>query len=103
MASILFCGKSCRNENNYVILLNAILHNAILHNPSINNCMKAIASEYPQQITPTSQDFIAKYSLKTASGVQTAMKGLLEKGILSNNHGTKRPTDLLFMLWLKNY
>ena len=61
MASILFCGKSCRNENNYVIL-----HNAILHNPSINNC-------------------------------------LLEKGILSDNHGTKRPTDLLFMLWLKNY
>ncbi len=37
MASILFCGKSCRNENNY-----AILHNAILHNPSINNCMKAL-------------------------------------------------------------
>ena len=98
MASILFYGKSCRNENNYVIL-----HNAILHNPSINNCMKAIASEYPQQITPTGQDFIAKYSLKTASGVQTAMKGLLEKGILSDNHGMKRPTDLLFMLWLKNY
>lgn len=65
--------------------------------------LKAIASEYPQQITPTSQDFIAKYSLKTASGVQTAMKGLLEKGILSDNHGMKRPTDLLFMLWLKNY
>ena len=41
--------------------------------------------------------------LKTASSVQTAIKGLTEKGILNDNHGMKRPTDLLFMLWLKNY
>jgi AAA+ ATPase superfamily predicted ATPase len=63
----------------------------------------AVAAEFPKEPTLTSQEFIAKYNLKTASSVQTAIKGLTEKGILSDHHGTKRPTDLLFMLWLKNY
>lgn len=63
----------------------------------------AIAAEFPKELPLTSQDFIAKYNLKTASSVQTAVKGLTEKGILNDSHGTKRPTDLLFMLWLKKY
>ena len=63
----------------------------------------AVAAEFPKELTLTSQEFIAKYNLKTASSVQTAIKGLTEKGILSDHHGTKRPTDFLFMLWLKNY
>ena len=63
----------------------------------------AIAAEFPKELTLTSQDFIAKYNLKTASSVQTAVRGLADKGILSDSHGTKRPTDLLFMLWLKDY
>lgn len=63
----------------------------------------AIASEFPNQPTLTSQEFISTYGLKTASSVQTAVKGLVEKGILSDNHGVRRPTDLLFMLWLKNF
>lgn len=65
--------------------------------------LQAIATEYPNDVTPTSQVFITKYSLKTASSVQTAVKGLTEKGILSDSHGRKRPTDILFMLWLKSY
>ena len=63
----------------------------------------AIAAEYPRESTLTSQDFIIRYNLKTASSVQTAVKGLIEKGILNDYHGIKRPTDVLFMLWLKNY
>lgn len=63
----------------------------------------AIAAEYPKEMTLTSQSFIEKYNLKTASYVQTAVKGLKEKGILTDSHGKKRPTDLLFMLWLKNF
>lgn len=65
--------------------------------------LQAIAAEFPKELTLTSQEFISKYSLKTASSVQTAVKGLTEKGILSDHHGTKSPTDLLFMLWLKNF
>lgn len=63
----------------------------------------AIAAEFPKELVLTSQDFITKYNLKTASSVQTAVKGLTEKGIFTDNHGTKRPTDLLFMLWLKKF
>ena len=63
----------------------------------------AIAAEFPKELTLTSQEFITKYNLKTASSVQTAVKGLTEKGILSDNHGNKRPADLLFMLWLKKF
>lgn len=63
----------------------------------------AVADEYPNEMTLTSQDFIAKYNLKSASSVQTAVKGLIDKGILLDNHGMKRPSDLLFILWLKNF
>ena len=65
--------------------------------------LQAIATEYPKMQTLTSSDFIARYNLKTASSVQTAVKGLMEKGVLTDYHGTKHPTDLLFMLWLKKY
>ena len=63
----------------------------------------AIATEYPNVLNPTSRDFISRYNLKTASSVQTAIKGLTEKGILTDSHGTKRPTDLLYILWLKHF
>ena len=65
--------------------------------------LMAIASEFPNQVSLTSQNFITRYNLKTSSSVQTAVKGLVEKGILSDNHGVRRPTDLLFMLWLKDF
>ena len=65
--------------------------------------LQAIAAEYPNIPTLTSHDFIAKYSLKTSSSVQTAVKGLVDKGILVYKHGVKRPADILFMLWLKNF
>ena len=63
----------------------------------------AIATEYPNVPNLNSQDFIEKYSLKTASSVQTAVRGLIDKGILSKNNGAKLPTDLLFILWLKKF
>ena len=63
----------------------------------------AIAQEYPLMVTPTSREFIDRYSLKTASSVQTALKGLIDKNILTDYHGVKRPTDVLLMLWLKKY
>ncbi len=65
--------------------------------------MLAIAAEFPNNCLLTSQDFIAKYNLKSASSIQTAIKGLTDKGILSSYHGMKRPSDLLFVLWLKNF
>jgi len=65
--------------------------------------VKAMASEYPAMSSPTSKDFIMRYNLKTASSVQTAMKGLLEKNVISEWRGNKQLTDLLFVLWLKSF
>lgn len=65
--------------------------------------IKAMANEYPKETSPTSKEFILRYSLKTASSVQTAMKGLMEKNVISEWRGSKQITDLLFVLWLKSY
>lgn len=63
----------------------------------------AIAAEYPHIPTLTSKEFIVNHNLKTASSVQTAAKGLTDKGILSNSNGKKQVSDILFLLWLKKY
>ena len=65
--------------------------------------IKAMANEYPSEVSPTSKDFIIRHNLKTASSVQTAMKGLMDKGIVNEWRGTKQISDLLFVLWLKKY
>lgn len=65
--------------------------------------IKAMANEYPSEVSPTSKDFILRHNLKTASSVQTAMKGLMDKGVVNEWRGNKRITDLLFVLWLKKF
>lgn len=65
--------------------------------------VKAMASEYPATSSPTSKDFIMKYNLKTASSVQTALKGLVDKGVVCEWRGSKQISDLLFALWLKSF
>lgn len=65
--------------------------------------VKAIACEYPKTTAPTSKDFIMRYNLKTASSVQTALKALVEKGIITEWRGNKFISDLLFTLWLKHF
>ncbi|MBQ7238693.1 MAG: ATP-binding protein [Bacteroidales bacterium] len=63
--------------------------------------IRAMAAEYPKSVLPTSKDFILTYKLKTASIVQTALKGLEDKGIIQHNGETRQITDLLFAIWLK--
>lgn len=65
--------------------------------------LKAMAMEYPNLPAPTSKEFLQRYNLKTASSVQTAMRGLVDKGIVCEVRGVKQITDLLFLLWLKQY
>lgn len=65
--------------------------------------VKAMAIDYPSQTSPTSKEFILRHNLKTASSVQTALKGLIDKGIVTEWRGRKNIADLLFVLWLKRY
>jgi AAA+ ATPase superfamily predicted ATPase len=56
--------------------------------------LKALAIEATQK--PLSSEFLKKYSLGPASSVQTALKGLLEKGILDEKYEF---VDPLFKTW----
>lgn len=57
--------------------------------------LKALAIEKDPK--PLSNEFIRKYDLGGASSVQSALKGLIEKGLLDENH---KFVDPLFKTWL---
>lgn len=63
--------------------------------------LRAIAYEYPKVVSPTAKEFLERYRLKTASSVQTAIKGLSDKGIISEYGDSRQISDILFMLWLR--
>ena len=48
----------------------------------------------------TSGDFIRKYELKSASSVQSALKGLLSRKIVVKENGFYVISDRLFRMWL---
>ena len=56
--------------------------------------LKALAIDHIEQ--PLSAEFIQKYSLGPSSSVQTALKALIEKGILDNDYNY---VDPLFKNW----
>lgn len=49
----------------------------------------------------TSSAFIKKYRLPSASSVQSALKGLLEKDFTTKEQGVYQVYDRFFALWLK--
>lgn len=63
--------------------------------------IRAIVSEYPKVPNPMSKEFISAHKLKTSSSVQTALKGLEDKGIIQNNGESRKVNDILFAIWLK--
>lgn len=48
----------------------------------------------------TSGAFARKHSLSSPSSVNSAVKGLLEKGLLTSSRGTYQVYDLFFRLWI---
>lgn len=50
---------------------------------------------------PTSSRFINAYHLPSASSVQSALRGLIEKEFVTNEFGTYEIYDKFFALWLK--
>jgi len=48
----------------------------------------------------TSTDFIRRWHLDSASSVQSAIKGLLDKNFVTANLGTYEVYDRFFALWL---
>ena len=50
----------------------------------------------------TSTRFIRQYHLSSASSVQSALRGLIEKEFVSNDFGKYEVYDKFFALWLKD-
>ncbi|MCD8207782.1 MAG: ATPase, partial [Bacteroidales bacterium] len=50
----------------------------------------------------TSADFIESYALRSASSVQSAMKSLLERDLVTAANGIYRVTDYFFAEWIRN-
>ena len=48
----------------------------------------------------TSRVFVWKYALSSASSVNSAVKGLLEKGLLNCSRGVYQVYDMFFATWL---
>lgn len=51
----------------------------------------------------TSSDFIKKYKLPSASSVQSALRGLIDKNIVSVNEGSYRISDFFLTEWCATY
>ena len=72
-----------------------------LLSPKQKQVLQAIAHEGAVK-SVTSGAFIKKYSLDSASSVQSALKGLNEKEIISTTESGTRVYDYFFSWWLKN-
>ncbi len=60
----------------------------------------AISKERKAQ-NVTSSSFVRKYSLTSASSVNSAVKGLLDKGLLTYNRGVYQVYDLFLDIWIR--
>ena len=103
-------GETCTEEDITLAKQNIIdvqegvyLSQLSMLSPRQKQLMQAIAKEGAVR-SVTSSAFIKKYSLDSASSVQSALKGLSDKDILSAIDGEYRISDFFFGEWLrKNY
>ena len=81
-------------ENSYLSQMNML-------SPKQKSVLQAIAREGKVSAV-TSAAFIKKYSLDSASSVQSALKGLNEKEIITTDNKEIKIYDYFFGWWLKN-
>ena len=62
--------------------------------------LKAIAREDKVEMLQSGQ-FIRKHNLNSASSVMSAVKGLMEKGLVTNDRGTYYVYDYFLKLWIQ--
>lgn len=89
---------------NNVVLSQEVQYKEILSMipPKQKQVLQAIAREGSASGI-TSAQFIRKYQLPSASSIQSAVKGLLEKEILTQEDGCYRIYDYFFSYWLARF
>ena len=110
MMNILFMktdtGGRCTKEmieeaEDYIIDFSAETYGDLLYQlpDKQKQVLLAIASE-GKACNITSAEFVGKYALKSASSVNSAVKGLLDKGLVTQSRGIYQVYDLFFREWI---
>jgi hypothetical protein len=97
--------KDVQNALDYIIKTQAYSYEEILFRLPEKQKMVliALAKNGPSKAV-TSSAFIKKYSLQSASTVQSALRGLLEKDFVTLEQGVYIVYDLFMAIWLqRNY
>lgn len=84
---------------------NALAFSGMAEHLSANQLavLLAVAAE-KNAAAPTSADFVQRYSLRSASVVQSALRSLVEQSLVERTKKGYRVSDRLFEVWLeKNY
>jgi len=63
--------------------------------------LQALALEGPAGANITSNAFLSKYALGSASSIQTACRSLMKLGVIAETDGKKHISDLIFSEWLR--
>lgn len=100
-------GGLCEPENvqealDYIIKTQAYSYEEVLFRMPEKQKMVliALAKNGPTQKV-TSASFVRKYNLQSASTVQSAMRGLLEKDFITSEKGIYSVYDIFFAYWLQ--
>ena len=90
-----------KNAINNMLANNDTIFREILSNipEKQKNVLYAIANDDSAEKV-TSAEFIKRHNLNSASSVQSAIKKLLEKDIITEIHNTYSVTDKLFSMWI---
>ena len=101
-------GALCEQENvqealDYIVKTQAYSYEEVLFRMPEKQKMVliALAKNGPTQKV-TSASFVKKYSLQSASTVQSAMRGLLEKDFVTIEKGIYSVYDIFFAYWLQS-
>jgi len=97
------CNKDSLSEAvNYVIDFSSETYEDLIYQlpEKQKQVLLAISRERKAQ-NITSSSFVRKYSLTSASSVNSAVKGLLDKGLLIQNRGIYQVYDLFLDVWIR--
>lgn len=100
----LLCGDDRRRTAQHRRLHEICLYGTLFRMPERQKELLIAISKAGDAESLTSGAFLQKYRLSSASSVQSATKGLLEKDYITHEQGKYRIYDQFFGVWLnENY
>lgn len=92
--TIRLCFKTILDANSY------IYESILFQLPAKQKALLTAIAKADKAQALTSAAFVKRYHLQSASSVQSAIKGLLEKNFVTNHLGVYEVYDKFFQMWL---